>query len=112
VIGYKCHCKLCMWSLNVQRSPRLGRGRNNAALNAITIYIFVQKIIGRPGAPYTTGEAKWWISWGGREEGQTCGGSVDAHDPSNLEMVPQNRDLSVLRVTVPVLSGTAASLPL
>jgi len=86
-------------------------GRNNAALDAITIYKYVQKSFGRPGAPETAGDARWWISWGDRAERQMRGGSVGVHDPSNPGTAPQNRDVSVSKGTGLALTGTAASLP-
>jgi len=99
------------------RAPRLEAvtRHNNAALDAIN-YIHIReekkKPFGGPGAPYITDEARWWISWGVRAEGQTCGGSVGGHDPLNLEMALQNHDVLALRVNVPARFGTAASLPL
>jgi len=94
------------------RGPSQG-SRNNAALDAISyIHIRAKNRLADLAPRIPRVKQKWWINWGARAGGQRRGGSVAVRDPSNLETVPQNHRVSVLRVTVLALPGTAASLPL
>jgi len=72
--------------------------RNNAALDAIIIYISAKKSLTRQKPARYRWGVRWWISWGGRAEVRSCGDSIDVRGLSSLEMVPQNRDVSGLHL--------------
>ena len=81
-------------TVNVLKKSKDGLRYRKAALDAIIIYISVKNSLTGPKSPHTMGAVRWRISWGVPAEDRTGGDSIDVRDPSSLETVPQNRDVS------------------